>query len=180
MPAAMEEAMNPQQHQTRLFLFAAIVYATIASGCGTRFEPVPPTSAECPNVGDPLTGRWIGTWQSFDHGSNRSVQADFTACGGGQYRGSYAVPYGGVIPCTHELTHSAEEHGNKLRFSGTLTRDALLKAGTRYDACSDGATLVINYQSGIDFGVIRLRRTVAVPKRDVSLALADAIGNLGG
>jgi hypothetical protein len=180
IPAAMEQAMNPHQHQTRPLLFVAVVFAAMASGCGARLESLSPKSAECPEAGDPLTGRWIGTWQSFDQGSKRSVQAEFVPCGDGQFRARYVVPIGGVIPCTHELTHATSRRGSAIWFSGTMSRDALLKAGTRFDASSDGVTLVINYQSARDFGVIRLHLADSARKPSMAEFLAAAIRKPGG
>lgn len=77
-------------------------------------------------------------------------------------------------------THATSQYGGEIRFSGTMTRSALFKAGTRFDGCGDGVTLVINYQSGNDFGVIRLQRAASSDDSGGAQVLMHALQDLAG
>jgi hypothetical protein len=83
-----------------------------------------------------------------------------------------------VIPLEYELLHSATEMGGVTRFNGTAGSDSLFPEGCRYEGTADGSTLVINYVSAKDFGVIRLTRTGTVGGESVSQALAYVSGEL--
>lgn len=172
--------MNPQQHQTRPILFVAIVLAAAASGCGARLEPVSPVPAECPVLGDQLSGRWEGTWQSLEGRGTRAFQAEFVACGNSEYRARYQTHIGSLLPLSHEMTHSASRRADTTQFRGELGQNGLLGRGTRFEGSTDGVTLVIHYQSARDFGVIRLRRADPDSAPGLAQVLAGAMRNRAG
>jgi hypothetical protein len=86
--------------------------------------------------------------------------------------------FGSVIPLEYESLHSTTDKGGVTRFSGTAGSDSLFPAGCRYDGAADGSTLVINYVSAKDFGVIRLARSNSAGEPGVSQALAYVSGKL--
>jgi hypothetical protein len=190
----MEEAMKPQDLpkldgcRTNAIprdrrcgmraLIAAALVTCLASGCGAVIENDWRENERCSSSGDNLAGAWEGTWESHDRGYCRTLRAEFTPCGEGEYRGKYDALFGGVIPLEYESLHSTTETGGVTRFHGTAGKDSLFPAGCRYDGIADGSTLVINYVSAKDFGVIRLARTRSAGEPGVSQALADISGQL--
>jgi hypothetical protein len=65
-----------------------------------------------------------------------------------------------------------------IHFDGTAGRDSPFPEGSRYEGTADGSTVVINYVSARDFGVIRLTRSGSAGEPGVSQALADVSGEL--
>ena len=172
----------PELGETRMdgvrSLIAAAMLTCLASGCGSAIEYDCRATERCGHSGDNLAGTWDGTWESHDRGYRRTLRAEFTPCGEGEYRGKYEAMFGGVVPLENETLHSTTDNGGTTRFSGTAGRDSLLPEGCRYDGAADGSTLIINYVSAKDFGVIRLIRTRSAGEPGVSQTLAYVTGEL--
>jgi hypothetical protein len=190
----MEEAMKTQDLQKvderrknaipsdrccamRSFIAAALL-TCLAAGCGSPIDCSRRAIERCNSSGDNLAGDWEGTWESHDRGYRRTLRAEFTPYGDGEYRGKYEAIFGSVVPLEFESLHSTTDKGGVTRFSGTAGTDSLFPAGCRYDGAADGSTLVINYLSVKDFGVIRLTRSGSASEQSVSQALVYVSGNL--
>ncbi len=153
-------------------LIAAALATCLASGCGSVIENDWRETERCSSSGDNLAGTWEGTWESHDRGFRRTLRAEFTPCRDGEHRGKYEVTFGGVVPLEYEALHSTTDKGGVTHFSGIAGCDSLFPEGCRYDGAADGSTLVINYVSARDFGVIRLARSGSAGEPGFSQVLA--------
>jgi hypothetical protein len=159
-------------------LIAAALLTCLVSGCGSAIDCDLRATDRCGSSGDNLAGTWEGTWESHDRGYHRTLRAEFTPCGDGEYRGKYEAMFGSVVPLEFESLHSTTDKGGVIHFDGTAGRDSPLPEGSRYEGTADGSTVVINYVSAKDFGMIRLTRSGSAGEPGVSQALAYVSGEL--
>lgn len=108
--------------------------------------------------GDPLAGRWEGTWRSEANNHSGKLRAIVTPVDATTYRADFDATYLGILRFGYSMSLAAQPAGHLTRFQGAENLGWLAGGLYRYDGTTDGRSFDCAYQSKADHGRFTMTR----------------------
>jgi hypothetical protein len=113
--------------------------------------------------GDLLEGNWAGRWTSGSSDMDGELRCQVTKLEGGDYEAKFDATFLKVLNHQSTVTLKVREKGDSWKFDGEKDLGILNGGIYQYDGLADGEEFVCTYDSSMDKGVFRMKRSTTAP-----------------
>ena len=138
--------------------WAAAVVAALLCGC-SKFESQwrSPAMLHASDGGDPLEGRWKGSWKSTS-GHSGGLRAIITKVDDDTYHASFRASYALMLKFEYAFDMEVEKREDGAHFTGSADLGKMAGGAYHYDGHADGKRFYSTYRAASDHGHFNLAR----------------------
>jgi len=138
--------------------FAACLLLMLAAGCSSFDRDWEAFTDARP--GDPLTGRWQGTWRSEPTGHSGDLRCIITLIDAepAAYRARFHATFARVLSFKYAVTMHPTQRAGTWHLEGNANLGRAAGGSYRYDATIDGNHFDATYDADADHGVFSMTR----------------------
>jgi len=122
---------------------------------------------------DLLAGQWVGQWSSDSNGMDGALRCQITKLEENTYAARFQATFAKFFTHNSVVTLKVHENGDVWKFAGEKDLGVLNGGVYKYNGQANGEEFVSSYDSSMDKGTFRMKRSVTTATSPTTTAVLD-------